>query len=145
MTIDRENHRYTSADLLYSAKITADVAAPNAADSGVECTASGLKGVRYINFQCVIRNAADDAAGTTACWLWPWFYFPELPGLVAARWVQQVGIKFHLASEIAADTNGVKGNGYQITKPAGATRVAWSTDSAPDAANVLHLIVTRDT
>jgi hypothetical protein len=143
--MDRENHLYTSADLLYNAKIAADVAAPTLATSGVACTDTGKKGVRYINFMGVIRNAADDAEGTTAIWLWPWFYFADAPGVAGAQWVQQTGIKFHLASEIAADTNGVKGNGYQITKPTGATRVAWSTDTAPDAANVLHLVVTRDT
>jgi len=143
MTIERENYRFTDADKLYSAKIAADVAAPTVVTSGVECTASGLKGVRYINFQGSIRNAADNAEGTTAIWLWPWFYFADAPGTL--KWFQQTGIKMHLASEIAADTSGVKGNGYQVTKPTGASRVAWTTDSAPDAANVLHLVVTRDT
>lgn len=139
---DRDSWKFTAADKLYDAAIAAQVSAPTFDDEtdGVEINSSGKRGPRYLNFSGLIRNAADDDEGTTAIWLWPFFYFAA-----EDRWFPASGIKFHLQSEVLADTNGVKGNCYQVVKPAGATRVAWATDANPAAGNKLHLVVERDT
>jgi hypothetical protein len=140
---DREDRSMRTADKLYNAKIAAAVSAPTAITDGYATNVAANKGPRYVNFRGTIRNAADTAEGTTKIVVTPYFYDPNAPGTL--KWIPAAKIAIWLVSEIVADTAYVKGNHYQIVKPSGCTRVAWATDAAPAAGNVLHLAVELDT
>jgi hypothetical protein len=140
---ERDSWKFTSSDKLYDDELTEQADAPTLVTDGYEVNSSGKKGPRYLNFAGTIRNAADDGEGAADVWLFPFFYFPAHPGEV--KWVAANGIKFHRQAQILADTYGVKGNVYQIVKPAGATRVAWATSASFGADTTLQLVVERDT
>jgi len=140
---DRDEWRFTSSDKLYDDEITEQASAPTLVTDGVATNSSGKKGPRYLNFSGTIRNAADDGEGAADVWLFPMFYFPAHPGEV--KWVAAAGIKFHRQAQILADTTGLKGNVYQVVKPAGATRVAWATSASFAGDTTLQLVVERDT
>jgi len=140
---DRDNWRFTSSDKLYDDEITSQPSAPTAVTDGVEINSSGKRGPRYLNFSATVRNAADDGEGAADVWLFPMFYFPAHSGEV--KWVASAGIKFHRQAQILADTTGLKGNVYQVVKPAGATRVDWCTSNSFGGDTVLQLVVERDT
>jgi hypothetical protein len=115
-------------------------AAPTAITDGVELHGAALKGPRYINLLARIRNAANDAEGTTAINVLPYFWH-----IKKACWIATSLVHIPLESEILADTTYELGNSLQIAKPQGCNRVYLRIPSGTGAGNVLHAAIECDT
>lgn len=135
MTIEREEYRRTNTDVLYDDAIVATTSAPTLVTDGVEINDSDKKGPRYLSVGARITGGS---AAAMRVWLYFW-------SAALTKWIQCSSLLFSTDAEVLADTTDTVGNSYQVVKPSWATRVFAHVPSGAAAANILNLVIEKDT